>query len=130
MFKSIIKETCIMLLLCVAVVLVFGIAFYDYIPLTKVIPDKVTYVVPEDIKAELETNVQVDEMQEQIINYSVSAQDLKQYEDSGVYEKGNPNPFKAFSYSGNSTIVEGNGSSSTSNNSNSNYYYPTNTSTK
>ena len=38
MFKTIIKETFIMLLLCVAIVLIFGIVFYEYIPVNKVVP--------------------------------------------------------------------------------------------
>ena len=40
MFKSVIKEILIMLLLCVAIVLILGVIFYNYIPTNKVIPNK------------------------------------------------------------------------------------------
>ena len=38
MVKSVIKEILIMLLLCIAIVLIFGLLFYDYIPTNKMIP--------------------------------------------------------------------------------------------
>jgi uncharacterized SAM-binding protein YcdF (DUF218 family) len=40
MFKSVIKEILIMLLLCVAIVLILGVIFYNYIPTNKAIPNK------------------------------------------------------------------------------------------
>lgn len=39
--KSIIKEIFIILLLCIAVCLIFGVIFYDYIPTNKVVPSTV-----------------------------------------------------------------------------------------
>ena len=39
MLKTVLKETCIMLLLCVAIVLILGVVFYDYIPANKAIPN-------------------------------------------------------------------------------------------
>ena len=36
--KSIVKEIFIILLLCIALCLVFGVIFYDYIPNNKVVP--------------------------------------------------------------------------------------------
>ena len=50
MVKTVLKEICIMALLCIAIVLTFGIAFYDYIPLSKTIPNKVQYSVPDEVK--------------------------------------------------------------------------------
>lgn len=129
MIKSIFKETFIMFLLCISIVLILGIIFYEYIPINKVVPNKVSYEVPESIKTELESNIELQEMQEQTIKYSVSAQDLKEYEQSGDYVKGNPNPFKLYNVIGNTTIIEGS-SSTTSGNNASTHYYPTNTSTK
>ena len=52
MKKIIIKEICIILLLCIAVMLVFGIVFYEYIPISKVVPTKISYTIPENIKNE------------------------------------------------------------------------------
>lgn len=127
MFKSIVKEIIIMILLCLAIILVFGILFYDEIPLSKVIPDKVSYTIPEEIKTELESDIAIDELQEQSINYTVSAQDLKQYEKSGVYDKGNPNPFQAYTSSGNSLIINGTNANEQSGNSSIQYYPSTST---
>ena len=45
-----------MVLLCVAVILIFAIVFYDFIP-NDVIPNKVAYTVPDDIAAELKEEV-------------------------------------------------------------------------
>ena len=39
--KSIIKEIFIILLLCIAIALIFGVVFYDYIPNNKVVPSTV-----------------------------------------------------------------------------------------
>ena len=39
--KSIVKEIFIILLLCIALCLVFGVIFYDYIPNNKVVPSTV-----------------------------------------------------------------------------------------
>ena len=54
MFKTIIKEIIITLLLCIAILLVLSILFYDYNPINKVVPNKIAYSVPENIKNELE----------------------------------------------------------------------------
>ena len=40
MLKSVFKEIFIMLLLCVAIVLILGVLFYNYIPTNKTIPNK------------------------------------------------------------------------------------------
>ena len=52
MVKSVIKEILIMLLLCIAIVLIFGLLFYDYIPTNKMIPAKEAYVTPNEVKEE------------------------------------------------------------------------------
>lgn len=43
MIKSVFKEVSIMLLICLAIVLVLGVIFYDYIPNNKVVPSKIAY---------------------------------------------------------------------------------------
>ena len=51
--KSIVKEIFIILLLCIAVCLVFGVIFYDYIPNNKVVPSTVeAYKTSNTIKDE------------------------------------------------------------------------------
>lgn len=41
MAKSVIKEIIIVLLLCLAIILVLGILLYEYVPITKTIPNEV-----------------------------------------------------------------------------------------
>ena len=50
MLKSVIKEIFIILLLSIAIVLILGILFYDYIPINKVIPDREAYTTPENVR--------------------------------------------------------------------------------
>ena len=136
MIKTVIKEICIMSLICVATLLLFGIIFYDYIPMSKVIPNKVSYSVPNDVKSELETEVVAESTTPVTITYSVSASDLSQYKSEQVYQPGNPNPFQPYSISNNNTtIVNGTGnetstSGKTNNNSTDTPYYKFNSSTK
>ena len=65
MFKSVIKEILIMLLLCVAIVLILGVIFYNYIPTNKAIPNKLAaYTTPENVKTEIEEEVEAAEKEE------------------------------------------------------------------
>ena len=52
MAKSIIKELIIVLLLCLAIILVLGILLYEYVPVSKTIPNEVSYTTPEEVKEE------------------------------------------------------------------------------
>ena len=49
MTKSILKEIIIVLLLCLAIILVLGILLYDYVPISKTVPNQVAYTTPEDV---------------------------------------------------------------------------------
>lgn len=91
MLKSVIKEIFIVLLLCIAILLVLGILFYDYIPTNKNIPEKEAYVTPEDVKKEIGENISETEKVE--ITYEVTDSDLDLYKQSGSYEEGKANPF-------------------------------------
>ena len=56
--KSIFKEICIMILLCVAIVLVLGVIFYDSLPQNKVVPNKLAaYQTEENIIEEINEEV-------------------------------------------------------------------------
>ncbi len=128
MIKTIIKETCFILLLCVAILLVLGIIFYEYIPISKVVPNKVTYTIPEEVKNELQTTPVDTETATQTIIYEVDSGDLKKYEKSGVLDKGKSNPFSTYSISNDNTTNDnavGNGSTSNNGNGNQNYFYNT-----
>ena len=53
MAKNVIKELIIILLLCLAIILILGILLYEYVPMTKTIPNPVSYTVPEGVEEEL-----------------------------------------------------------------------------
>ena len=57
MIKSVFKEVSIMLLICLAIVLVLGVIFYDYIPNNKVVPSKIAYETPQNVKEEIEVEI-------------------------------------------------------------------------
>jgi len=84
--KNVIKEIFIMLLIIIVLVLVFGILFYDYVPVAKVIPNSIQYKIPEEIAKEL-GEFNVEENAPLNIVYEVTATDLT------GYEKGKINPF-------------------------------------
>lgn len=91
MAKSIIKEIFIMVLLCIAIILILGILFYDYIPSNKVVPAKEAYQTPNNVKEEI--NEQITEIEKTEISYEVTEKDLKLYKQSSSYKPGKPDPF-------------------------------------
>ncbi len=91
MVKSIIKEIIIMLLLCVAILLILGVLFYDYIPSNKAIPSKIAYSTPENIQDEI--NEEITEFNTTNITYSVTDADLNIYKQSNSYVPGKRDPF-------------------------------------
>ena len=58
MIKSVIKEIFIMILLGIAIILILGILFYDYIPSNKLVPVKEAYETPNDVKEEINEQIQ------------------------------------------------------------------------
>ena len=94
MVKSVLKEIFIMLLLCIAIVLILGVIFYNYIPTNKTIPNKLAeYTTPENVKAEIDEKLSETEKQE--ISYQIDGADLKLYRQSHAYTTGKTNPFSA-----------------------------------
>ncbi len=91
--KSIIKEIIIVLLLLLAIILVLGVFLYDYIPTSKIVPKIEQYQVPNNIKEELEKNVNDIQDGEAQIIYEIDGTDLKNAEKSKDYQKGKVNPF-------------------------------------
>ena len=62
MVKTIAKETGIVILLLIAVALVMGILFYDYVPTNKTVPAKIEeYTLPQEVKTELEESMKQEE---------------------------------------------------------------------
>ena len=76
MLKSVFKEIFIMLLLCVAIVLILGVMFYNYIPTNKTIPNKLAeYSTPENVRTEIDQKTSEEEKQE--ISYEIDGFGLK-----------------------------------------------------
>lgn len=95
MIKTIIKEIGIGALVLIAIVLILGIIFYDYIPSNKTVPIKIqAYSMPEDIKEDLDKAIP--DEQEIVKTYSIDNTDLDTYEATNDYDKGKPNPFAAY----------------------------------
>lgn len=117
MAKSIIKEIIIVLLLCLAIMLVLGILLYEYVPITKTLPNEVSYTTPENVKQELLSNSDVDDTQV-IMTYEVNQDDLNNYKKVKDYVPGKADPFS--SYESTSSGSTGNNSSTGGSSTNSN----------
>ena len=128
MFKTIIKEAFILLLLCIAIVLILGILFYDYIPTNRVIPEKEAYYTPENVKTEI--NEQITEMEKVEISYEITDADLSVYKQTSSYKPGKPDPFSltetndnAVGENDNTTDTTGNGTTTNSNTNSTNTFF-------
>lgn len=95
MAKSIIKQLIIVLLLCLAIILVLGILLYEYVPVSKTIPNEVSYTTPEEVKEELLTSSDVDENQI-VMTYEIDSTDLNNYKKIQNYKPGKANPFSSY----------------------------------
>lgn len=111
MTKTIIKELIIALLLCLAILLLLGILLYEYVPMTKTIPNPVAYVTPEKVKEELANAGSVDENQI-ILTYEVDSTDLNNYKKIQDYKPGKANPFSSYEPAESNTTI-GNSSTGT-----------------
>lgn len=100
MLKSTIKEIFIILLLCIAILLILAILFYDYIPISTTVPTKEEYVTPEEVKAEIEESITKSDKIE--VTYEITESDLEMYKQTGTYTEGKANPF-ALTESSNNT---------------------------
>ncbi|NLC87866.1 MAG: hypothetical protein GX682_03720 [Clostridiaceae bacterium] len=93
MVKTILKELIIILFLCLAILLVLSILFYDYNPISKVVPNKVAYTTPENIAQELEEeNIDTTLTTENKV-YTIDGSDLNIYKKSKSYNPSKENPF-------------------------------------
>ena len=122
MAKNVIKEIIILLLLCLAIILLLGILLYEYVPMSKTVPNSVSYTTPEDVQQELASSSDVDNSQI-ILTYEVDSTDLNNYERINDYQPGKANPFSSYETSGENTTTNGSatgGSNSSSGSSSSN----------
>ena len=121
MAKSVFKEIIIFLLLCLAIILILGILLYEYAPMSKTVPNPVSYTTPEEVQQELSSSSDVDDSQI-IMTYEVDSTDLNNYERINDYQPGKANPFSSYETSGENTTSNGSstgGSNSSSGSSNS-----------
>ena len=117
MSKSIIKEIIIILLLCLAIIIVLGLLLYEYVPMSKVVPEAVSYTTPEDVKEELVQAGEVDD-NKVIMTYEVDSSDLNNYERIKNYNPGKANPFSSYQAETNTTSSNGETTGVTTNNAN------------
>ena len=104
MVKSIFKEIIIMLALLATILIILAVLFYDFIPTNKVIPNKVAYIPPENIKAELEEATAEDTLLNiQAKSYTIEGTDLSVYKRNNTYNPNKENPFATVSASGTTT---------------------------
>lgn len=113
MAKSIIKELIIVLLLCLAIILVLGILLYEYVPITKTIPNEVSYTTPENVKQELLSSSEVDDSQI-IMTYEINSDDLSNYRRVQDYVPGKANPFSSYETTAQNTTENGSSTGGTS----------------
>lgn len=132
MAKNVIKEIIIILLLCLAIILILGILLYEYVPISKTVPNPVSYVRTEAVEEELASSDTVDESQV-VMTYEINSSDLNNYKQMQEYKPGKANPFAAVSEdntgnnNGNNSSNTSAGSTSTGTNNNtstSEGYYP------
>lgn len=95
MVKTVFKEIIIILLLCLAILLVLSVLFYDYNPISKVVPNKIAYTAPESIKNDLEEENTIEEIAVENKVYTIEGSDLNIYKKSNSYNPGKANPFSA-----------------------------------
>lgn len=114
MAKTVIKELIIVLLLCLAIILILGILMYEYVPITKTIPNQVSYATPQDAKEELQAASEISEDQI-VMTYEVNSSDLNNYKRTQDYKPGKANPFSSYETGLGSNQGNGNSNSGSSN---------------
>lgn len=119
MAKTIIKELIIILLLCLAIILVLGVLLYEYAPMSKTIPNPVSYTTPEEVQQELVATSEVDE-NKIIMTYEIDSSDLNNYARIQNYKPGKANPFSAYGSDTTSGNTTGNNNTTTGTTNNNN----------
>lgn len=120
MLKSIFKEIAIILLLILTIIILLAVLFYDYIPNNTTVPAKVeAYELSQDVKTELENELNNKNPEEIIKTYQIDTVELEHYEKTKEYNKGKVNPFAHYSSgtgNNNSNASTGNGQTNNSDN--------------
>lgn len=92
MKKDIIKEIIIILLLTLAIILILGVLLYEFVPTNKIIPEKISYTTPENVREDLQAAESADD-DNIVVTYQINATDLSNYRKINEYVPGKKNPF-------------------------------------
>lgn len=96
--KSVFKEIIIILLFLLNIFLILDIVFYQDMPNSRIVPEKVEeYALEETIKQELESNLNNTESDKIIRTYQLDSKAIAGYEKTNEYDKGKVNPFAEYS---------------------------------
>lgn len=109
--KSVAKEIMILILLILAVILILGILFYNYVPFNKIVPSKVeAYKTAESVKNEIDENIV--SYPKQNIVFEITDEDLALYRQTKSYNPGKSNPFALEASTSVATNINSSGSTS------------------
>ena len=112
---KVIKEMMIMLLVCLVGMLLFAVAFYEFIPSRKVVPEVTQYSVSEQVQELLADDI--DKRNDQVVlTYKVTSSDLNNYKVTNDYVPGKANPFAPASQDPETNATTNNTNSSTTSN--------------
>ena len=92
---------------------------YEYVPITKTIPNQVSYTTPQDAKEELQAASEISEDQI-VMTYEVNSSDLNNYKRTQDYKPGKANPFSSYETGSGSNQGNGNSNSNSSSSNNDN----------
>ena len=115
--KKAIKEIIILILLALAIILILGVLLYDIVPTNKIIPEKVSYVTPEDVKNEIATSQDLEQASLNMV-YEIDSTDLSNYKKTQDYVAGKKNPFASLEEDTNEANNTQNQSTNNTNNTN------------
>lgn len=90
--KNFIKEMVIFVLIIIALILIVAIFMYSYSPTGKLIPNKVSYQTPENIKEEISSS-DIEKTTPVTITYELDETQINNSKKSGSYNSGKQNPF-------------------------------------
>lgn len=94
---KVIKEIIIMLLICLVLMLLFAILFYEYIPSRKVVAEITTYQANDETQQLLSDTIDSQKNEKPIYTYEVTSSELKGFEKTNEYVPGKSNPFASVS---------------------------------
>ena len=109
--KRFFKELFLIILLCIAILLVLGVLLYDDIPFNKLVPNKVSYKMPENIQNQLDEIIE--ETEQVLVTYTIDSKDLQVFAEQNDYVAGKADPFSEYKEPV-STNTTGNGNNNTS----------------